>query len=436
MDNNIDSKIYSINEIIKKIRLLDKEIDKGFTIIGPISFHIFQIKDRIIYLLGDHHVGWDNDCYQTYEDCQKDDRCCDSTTLINKMIEYCGEQKKYVDVYLEINYLSKEIRDMVIKKRDKIDRIKQEYNKIFAKSSNELRREMASSFNLYGGKFPDKGPLYQFTKENLECLRKKNKCAEYSRFHSIDLRGMALFDYLYNRYLLIGGIISNHLILIVKKHNQTIQDESKKYIYDVFSDGDKLYNIRKTVRATMKRLGMKGFNLNDAEITELKRRLFERNELKIRKQIENITDVDIRKKLEEKYNSYLNDTELLKKLLGQLKELQIIDDKKDIIERIKEANKYINDIIRNLIILGAELMDVYLLARMFRKYSDGSQAERIVVFAGDEHVKVYRDFLTSLNKGESYYPQKKKDGGENKCIHVDNYSSNDIITFFSNSDSE
>ena len=41
-------------------------------------------------------------------------------------------------------------------------------------------------------------------------------------------------------------------------------------------------------------------------------------------------------------------------------------------------------------------MDIYLLARMLRSYPSGPDATKILIYAGGEHIQLYREFLVHL----------------------------------------
>lgn len=115
------------------------------------------------------------------------------------------------------------------------------------------------------------------------------------------------------------------------------------------------------------------------------------NYTKINKQIQNIKDPFIRRQLD----LYLND------FFKRMPFIQY-DDVVSIMTRLKEVdafdyNQYNIDLISPLfhfIALSIGIvMDLYILARMFRRFSDGSELENIIIDAGSAHTSFYYLFL-------------------------------------------
>jgi len=101
---------------------------------------------------------------------------------------------------------------------------------------------------------------------------------------------------------------------------------------------------------------------------------------------------------------------LLQTYISKFENIDIITQYQKMLELINSNNhtKYFDLLakIKELILYFAGMMDLYLLGRMFKTFSQTSKnfifnthtnAERIIIYAGDKHANTYRTFLSKLN---------------------------------------
>lgn len=86
----------------------------------------------------------------------------------------------------------------------------------------------------------------------------------------------------------------------------------------------------------------------------------------------------------------------------------------------KKFNNNGLDILKNygkVFTIQSRLMDIYLLARMFRKFSDGSEPKNIIIYVGHAHAERYYNFLkeAGFKIGPSIY-------SETPCVNINYFN--------------
>ena len=81
-------------------------------------------------------------------------------------------------------------------------------------------------------------------------------------------------------------------------------------------------------------------------------------------------------------------------------------------------------------------MDLYALGRMFRKFKDGTYPRKIIIYAGNAHIKKYLNFIIGkdqLSGMEHEILFKReiqiRDNEANKCMKIKNIDSERVLHF-------
>ena len=138
--------------------------------------------------------------------------------------------------------------------------------------------------------------------------------------------------------------------------------------------------------------------------------------LKITKQLENIPEENVRTEIYEEFvpklienspknSSWFLDMALLGLTIGK-----------------PRGNTSMAQMVINLLQdFGVALMDMYLLARMFRTYKNGSRSQRDIVYAGVYHTDIYDTFLVdTLGFTKLQATQDSKDSYQ--CINITEFA--------------
>ncbi len=67
-------------------------------------------------------------------------------------------------------------------------------------------------------------------------------------------------------------------------------------------------------------------------------------------------------------------------------------------------------------------MDLYLMARVFRVFADGTQPENVIIYAGQGHTDRYVEFLEKIGAKTIIAPQKTGQFFPNtSCVDITEY---------------
>lgn len=148
---------------------------------------------------------------------------------------------------------------------------------------------------------------------------------------------------------------------------------------------------------------------------------------KIDKQIENVTDSFIKHLLLDMKNTFLKESiDLTKIYESDIYDFFTVNLKDNFDSKIKV--KKLEKFEQRLADLHTSLMDMYTIGRIFRVYKDGSQnSENIIIFAGDFHSNVYREFLTKIGFKTINKTFSEKEGKDFQCINVSRFSKNSML---------
>ena len=139
-----------MNKFLKykdKYRLLQFQSGGNMDLSGPISFHIYKLKDTVFYMFGDHHGGYENVCYNNIYKCGLQKDCYNIHTLISMIIDknmennYMNKTNNMLDVYLEMGYE---------RYRDTLVRIQDEQSDLFEQYLSLTGREKGPDVCGYG----------------------------------------------------------------------------------------------------------------------------------------------------------------------------------------------------------------------------------------------------------------------------------------------
>ena len=209
----------------------------------------------------------------------------------------------------------------------------------------------------------DCGTFHNLGKKFWNCLKKSKKDCPYKnlRMHYSDVRNIGFFSRLETIYFNL------------KYYTQYIDSDSiQRRIYYTDQKMLRLIEEYKTLVPMIQSLGNTDFFLE--KIIKID---------KINKQIENIEEIEVKQAVLQ-YIKNLLEKNKLPDLPNITLELSI--------ENITKLNDFLVDIIE----YNAIFMDTYLLARLFRTFSDSSKTKHIIVYTGNFHSENYRKFLDEL----------------------------------------
>lgn len=94
------------------------------------------------------------------------------------------------------------------------------------------------------------------------------------------------------------------------------------------------------------------------------------------------------------------------------------------LKEFKDPDEYHSAFIsleNKLLTMTSIIMDIYLLARMFRNFEDAPSPKKIVIFAGENHALDYRAFFQELGFKELNYAESEKEGVDYQCLELDKF---------------
>lgn len=284
----------------------------GF-ISGPINLteHYSKKYNKHIYIFGDIHVKQSH--------CPLLSSTPENTiSLKDFLVEIATNTDKPLDIFLEVSYKSKKIKNITESKRYKgyID---------------DIYREFASCFQI----------------------DKRNCKYKNVRFHYSDIRS----------YEPLRQILLMSLALVDNKFDKKFLESMDLYIsYD-------------TIEKSLKNINLKDllFNL-----------------LKINKQIQNIPFENVR-------NLILSYKKSIPSFYYNKEIFDIL--RKEDLNEMKEKESVLRQYGKLLSNSASQIMDLYVMARMFRKFKKpaiSETPENIIIYVGNTHAAYYRFFLKNL----------------------------------------
>lgn len=360
--------------------------------IYSISEHYSEKYNKHIYIFGEKHDR-DKPCQTRKHSINVDKFIID--TINNE------SKNKNIDFYLETPYISKT------------------YNKEVKYKSNIQFFNIPNFQNYYKD-------CFQYNKK--DCIYKN------VRFHYTDIRKPDFVNdqiFLFELKLFIRHIIRlpiNDQFEILLKHNEEINEYKKlNNIKDFMEYGLKTYSKLKILK-----------NLESVSYPEVKILLLKHLEECLSKldlnilKWNNIMEIVNYLIKQQEHNKKINEIDIDEDDLdyGSGEENEESDDEDNKIKRSKEQKIFeeYNKYHEKLVLLDETLtnynvcfMDVYLISRMFRKFSDSThkkdiyseEPKNIIIFVGDTHAENYRKFLKELKFKQIFYIKDDKN-----CLNI------------------
>ena len=300
---------------------------------GLLSFNQYTYNGTRYYLLGEKHL--DSVCI----DCNITNECYDVVSFIKYLLNHHVK----MDIFGEIKYLNK---------------------------MKEIEQEKRSSIH---------GQLSRTIAEFANCFNiSKRECPyPWARFHYADVRLTELFyqwtEVLYKYINLQSAgpgdpLLDSGILLLLRSIDIGALFE---YIEYILSDA-RFTTLSELSSAAKTMIGASALITRDGQS-------------RIYKQIINVPE-PIRSKLIAFKEKYLDDIYQLRATLDTLRQYVIASDTIDVI--------IIGSIVTKVVDATMILMDMYLLARMFRSYqSDSEKPKYVVVLVGNAHAVKYRRFF-------------------------------------------
>lgn len=115
----------------------------------------------------------------------------------------------------------------------------------------------------------------------------------------------------------------------------------------------------------------------------------------------------------------INPSEDIENALIQLnQELQDLQ-----IQIVDDGKQFYIDFANTIVSLDAYYLDSYILARMFRSFSDKKQSRLSIVYAGQQHITIQHDFFTKVLKIKpNDYPDVKRGKKAYRCMKSSDFS--------------
>lgn len=224
-------------------------------------------------------------------------------------------------------------------------------------------------------------------------IRDKKECSinyPMVRFHSIDYR--------YSRLCAPTKVLNNIKNILVTMINKLEKSENYTYIINDF-----------------KKLMSKIYLIDSYEkIEDEIKKIFECTKMK--KQIDNC-DEYIRVKIIQYKNDILDMNN--KKFKYQYN--YIIENLKEIYEKNSFSytilSSYIESLYTIIVYIRSIIIDIYCLARLFRKYKTNNNMKNIIIYAGASHIENYFNFLT---KYVNFTIEINTKAVRKRCIDISN----------------
>jgi len=98
------------------------------------------------------------------------------------------------------------------------------------------------------------------------------------------------------------------------------------------------------------------------------------------------------------------------------------------IEYVSEncIKSFVENISLHILYVISVFMDMYLSARMLRKFADDSYAENSIVYVGEFHAKQYQELLEILGAKEIYHKSSIKNSGYTSCVDISSFYNSHI----------
>lgn len=327
-------------------------------LLGPIRLVEYKDDKRHIYFMGDAHiikpVCWPEADYKTIEVQDFIQEIVDNTTdTIDLYVETPSIEN---DVFEENNWIDKIVKKFL------------PYFKVQKESKTNLR-----------GHYVD--------------MRRETKVRQLKAMSDI----VSAFYY----------AISTEFTIMHPVISPTLWDNLKKALTEVGKDPDKL-EMRKDIFFIYLQKFLKRFELSKKDFINIVNNPEEiLTQIKFFKQVDNIVD-----KRERNFVLKFFDKKLSSKKVQHKAELKKFVDmlfgpyvKSDENSYCGVSYSDIKLACQSITLRNMEFMDAYTISRILRSYSDSKMAEKIIVYAGNEHISNYLDFFSKLE-------------GEDKLVNV------------------
>lgn len=141
---------------------------------------------------------------------------------------------------------------------------------------------------------------------------------------------------------------------------------------------------------------------------------------KIHKQIQHIPSPQIRRKLT-KWSHSIYEKSITK---AQQRFKHFIKSKKQpdpsLLSYVPETyiSAFMQDISINILYIISVFMDMYLIARLLRKFTDNTYAEQSIVYVGEYHAKQYRELFTILGAKKVFETSAVDNSNYTSCVNI------------------
>ena len=369
---------YRENDIVKSVEKVQQDIDnikkfheecksfeipKTFYISGLLTFAVYKNVElnKIIYLLGEKH-NFSNLC-----DIKETDgiKHYSATEFFFSLLQEssCGKNNGKYNNKLDV-FLEMYYNPL---------------NDFFSKKFNSDH-----DFKNYSDSYMTRTNKLIYNKHCYpEYLKNNNKESElciydpYVRFHHGDLRHIndKFIQYIRSIYLLYGRTSKDKLNDSAFVKNNTQFSNDTNYVSNIYSSSQFMN--------------------------------------KIIKQIDNIDNKNIKKVFED----------LVKRLIDRCTQIITSGDinYKSVLQIFNDDIKIKKNVVSDIYL---DIMDIYLLSRVFRSFDKDSHkynASNIIIYTGNAHIRNYIKLMPDL-KFEKIYDFNSTISGKNACIKVDNFN--------------
>ena len=320
--------------------------------------------------------------------------------------------------------LSNEIADATVKLFDADSDA--EHKKIYAKAEKLVAAERAS----------EPSQLIKLTENYDNCIFNKINCPRFTRIHAVDFRHDTIIIPYYDMVKTLYQIFITHKSLYDEKYDLKKSTMFIKKIFLPNNDPKQVMNIYK-IFDKLDKLFKPDENISIINVFD---NIIDKEGAKLNKQLENMTPklyIHLShfknfylNKLKENYRITVANIKYINKLLeddnNEFFKL-FVNGKFDykIINEYNTVKTKLLQISTTLLYLGAIIMDLYTLGRMFRKFKDCTYPRKIIIYAGNAHIKKYLNFIIGndqLNgiKHEILFKQEIQiyNNEENKCMII------------------
>lgn len=141
-------------------------------------------------------------------------------------------------------------------------------------------------------------------------------------------------------------------------------------------------------------------------------------QVKIKKQIHNIRD----SRVQDEISILIPWQKAIHSIVTIVKNTQtILDNVVEYTNGVSDLYEILSEASLGIIYAHSKLMDIYLMARVFRTFRNGSDPKSIIIYVGNNHAETYRQILTAFGFQEINKAQSRANSRDVQCVDLQTF---------------